>query len=242
MCIRDRASAYPFFLFFMAASIGIMFVTQVLPNFLPLFEEWDAPLPPQTILLVRIAELMSKHGPTVVAGFLAFVGIVLLWAFTAHGRWWLTRLLTWVPIIGPIYVRSTVASTTRTMGMLLSAGINVTDVVNVLTETTSNGYYASILARISSGLLSGARLSELVTAERFFPPLVSQLLYVGEESGTLVQNLDTVTKFFEREADRSVNTLIGIIEPAMIVSVGAVVAFIAASVVGPLYGVLQSIR
>lgn len=243
--LRDRlfrAGSYPLLLVVMAVLLGTNFVTQVLPNFIPLFEEWGAELPAATRALVALTAWWSEFGlwcGLALCGFLAALAVGLS---VKPGRFALSALLTRLPLVGPVFIKSNIAGASSTLTMLLAAGMPLTNAMWVVLESTGNRFFRSHLERIVDGLLQGFQLSVLFAADPLFPKLVPQLLAAGETSGDLVLYLESLTAYYDQEARRSVDTMIAAVEPLLILSVGAIVAMLAAAIVAPLYGVLKSIR
>ncbi len=139
-------------------------------------------------------------------------------------------------------VFSQIARFCRTLSLLLKAGVTLTEGLNLLVQTTENAPFREVLTGVRADVVQGKLLSQALASRPLFPPLVGQLVSIGEQTGQLEANLDTVVSSYDEEAGRAIARLVGMLEPALIILVGGVVAFIAVSILSPLYGLVRQIR
>jgi len=130
----------------------------------------------------------------------------------------------------------------RTMAILLKAGLPLSEVMDLILETTQNRVIREAMEEVRDKLLRGEGLSKPLANSKMFPPMLVQMVEVGEETGTLDSNLETMAEFYAREVDERINTLTAMIQPALTLCMGGVVAFIAISIIMPMYSIMQSIR
>lgn len=236
-----RAMSYPGFVLLVALGVAAMLITQVLPAMAPLFREFGAELPLITRLLVAFSDLTINQGPLILGGLGLAALLLVGWWRTPGGNRLLLSALLHSPVLGPVLIKGTVAGITRTMGLLLGAGLPIVEVLS-LVIATQNRVYRELLEQVREGLLAGQPLGPLLADSDLFPPLAAQLLAVGQETGTLQHNLQALTGFYEEESERAVTRMLAMMEPAMTIIVGIMVGAVAASVIGPLYSVLPTIR
>ena len=128
------------------------------------------------------------------------------------------------------------------MAILLRAGLPLSEVMDLIIHTTQNRVVHESMEEVRDKLLRGEGLSKPLAGSKMFPPMLVQMVEVGEETGTLDSNLETMAEFYAREVDERINTLTAMIEPTMTLVMGGIVAFIAISIIMPMYSIMQSIH
>ncbi len=202
----------------------------------------DAKLPPLTQAMLTISGFLIHYGlfllPVVVAGF------VLLMRFlkTPHGKAIFHHLILKIPMISPIIQKVAVARFARTFSALMGAGVAVLEALNVTAHAVGNVVYEKALIDAAEQVKNGKTLSSVIEKNELFPPIVAQMLSVGEETGQTDVVLVKVADFYEEEVDVAIDGISSIIEPVMILIMGSMVGLIAASVMGPIAGLAQSIK
>ncbi|MEK7872391.1 MAG: type II secretion system F family protein, partial [Chloroflexota bacterium] len=146
------------------------------------------------------------------------------------------------PIVRTLVINSNMARLTRTLALLMQAGIPVMDVLNLAVGTPLNQVLRDALMEVCDSIRAGQSISQAFAAQKAFPTMASQLIAVGEQTGRLGTNLETLAAFYESEADQAMTSAIGFIEPALILVVGGIVGFIAISVISPIYSAIQTVR
>jgi type IV pilus assembly protein PilC len=128
------------------------------------------------------------------------------------------------------------------MSILLKAGLPMSEIMNLIVDTMGNIIIKEALARVRTEMLQGQGLSKPIRQEDVFPSLLAQMVRVGEETGTLDANLETLAVFYEEEADRKIDALTSMMEPALMLFVGAGVGFLAVAVIMPMYSLMGTMR
>jgi type IV pilus assembly protein PilC len=239
--IRD-ALAYPVLVLAVAVFVVVLMVTTALPPMVDLFESFAADLPLPTRALITLTAVAGEYGIYVMPVGLVLAGLTAYWASQPAGQRLWDRLLLRLPLVSRLVIESQLSQFTRTTSVLISAGLPLSEVMELVIQTTGNSVVADALERARVALLSGQGLSAPLAAESIFPKLVSQMVRVGEETGTLQPNLETLADFYESEVDRSVHLLASLAEPVLTLLVGGVVGFIAISLVAPMYSIMSSIK
>ncbi|MBI2918427.1 MAG: type II secretion system F family protein [Chloroflexi bacterium] len=236
------AIRYPAFVAVVAVGAGFILVTFSLPALTLLFKEYGANLPITTKILIAITDIASAYGK------LMFASVILLtiglWAYfrTARGAPTRDALVLKLPVFGRVARLAVLYRFTSGLHTMLNAGLPLVEALQLAERTSGNSQVQGALVKTREDIMSGRSLSQAVGRQPLFPRFFSQMIAVGEQSGTLSQNLDSLAKFFNQETDRAVTALTGMIEPAMILVIGGTVGFIAVAVMSSLYGIIGQIK
>jgi type IV pilus assembly protein PilC len=238
----QRAMAYPLFL--LAASLAVVSVilTFALPALTTLYAQFKADLPLPTRILVAITGFAQSNGLLLLLLLALFVLLAILFAQTDSGRVRIDGALLRLPLLGAVNVRSIVARYTRTLGLLLRAGIPLVEIMDLVEATVGNRVARRALASVRRDVMRGQSFSAALAAQTLFPPMLAQMVQVGEETGKLEANLELVADLYEEEVDRAISALTGALEPAMTIIMGLIVGFIAVSTILPIYSIMRQIR
>lgn len=236
------AMAYPAFVVVLSVFVAVILVTAALPPLITLFDEFDQQLPLPTRILLALSKFATSYG--LYAGIAMVVGLVAtaLYVQRPKGHRQMDGLLVRAPLIGQVTMMSNTARVCRTMAMLFRAGLPLSEIIGLVIGTTQNRVYRERLNEVGEALLRGEGLSTPLARTELFPPLVVQMIEVGEETGTLDANLETMGEFYANELDERIAALTSMIQPALTLAMGAVVAFIAISIIMPMYQIVQSIQ
>jgi type IV pilus assembly protein PilC len=239
--LRDAVS-YPAFLVLFAIGVVILILNFTLPAMLGLYGEFNAQLPLPTRLLISAASFVVAYRLYL---FLAFA-VLAVGGFSyfrrPSGRRLLDTLLLRTPIVGTILLHGEVSRISRTLSTLIQAGISLPEALQLVHSIVSNTVVSSAVENLRRESLQGRGLSDPIARAGIFPRMFSQMVRVGEETGTLDASMNTVASFYDEEVDRSVNRVTGLLEPGLIIFVGLIVGFVAVSVIMPMYSLLQNIR
>ncbi len=201
----------------------------------------DAKLPIYTQMMLSISLFMQKNA------ILIFVSIFLALFFfrryikTPKGKFWWHKTLLKMPIINEILIKIAIARFSRTFASLMSSGVSVLDALDVTGAAIGNKVIEKDLREAAKEIKNGKQLSETLSKSKYFPAIVSQMLAIGEETGQMDTILVKVADFYEEEVEATIDGLSSIIEPLMIVVLGAVVGLVAASVMGPIASLSKNI-
>lgn len=238
------ASMYPTVIFGITiiAFFGIMlFVIPKLGKILKDLGGEDAELPVYTQAMLGISDFMK--GNAFIIFPVMFIGIVLLRRYirTPRGKYQFHSLLLRTPIIKTIVIKIAIARFARTFASLMSAGVSVLDALEVTGGAIGNKVIEAELKEAAKAVKNGKQLSEPLSASKHFPPIVPQMLAIGEETGQIDTILVKVADFYEEEVETTIDGLSSLIEPLMIVVLGGMVGLIAASVMGPISSLSKNV-
>jgi type IV pilus assembly protein PilC len=202
----------------------------------------DAKLPTITVLMLDLSSFFTSYW-YIVFGLLAG-GIFgfMRYIKTPKGRYKYHSIILKLPLIKTIVMKVAVGHFTRTFSALIEAGVAVLEALSVTSRAVGNAIFEKALMEAEEEVKIGKPLSAVIAANPLFPPIVSQMLLVGEETGQTDVVLVKVADFYEEEVDRAIEGISSIIEPIMIVIMGSMVGLIAASVMLPIAGLAQNIK
>ncbi len=202
----------------------------------------EAKLPALTQAMLDISHFITAYWYVVFAGIGATVFIFLRYIKTPKGKYQFDYLLLRTPLVKKIITKIAVAHFSRTFSALIEAGVAVLEALSVTSRAVGNAVYEKAIVEAEIEVKNGKTLSTVIEANKLFPPIISQMLLVGEETGQTDKILIKVADFFEEEVDAAIGGISSIIEPLMIVVMGTMVGLIAASVMLPIANLSQNIR
>lgn len=238
------ASAYPLAILGITviAFFGIMiFVIPKLGKIIKDLGGPDAKLPVYTQAMLNVSSFMQQNAILIVIFAVVSIFLVRRYIKTPKGKYRFHALLLRLPIIKIVITKIAIARFARTFASLMSAGVSVLDALEVTGGAIGNKVIEEELKKAAKEVKNGKQLSEPLAASTFFPPIVSQMLAIGEETGQTDTILLKVADFYEEEVDAVIDSLSSLIEPAMIIVLGAMVGLIAASVMGPIASLSQNV-
>ena len=237
-----RALAYPAVVLLMAIGVFALLITVALPPLVNLFESYDAALPVTTTLLMATAEFIINYKFTLLWGALILTILIIVYMRLPAGKLTVDRLKLKIPVIGAINTEQNMCHFCQVTSMLMKAGLSLPLIMDIATQTAGNRVIRQALNDVREKLIQGQGLSQPMAANELFPRLMVEMVVVGEKTGTMDSTLATLANYYDERVDQRINTLIAMIEPVLTVVIGLVVAFIALSLITPLYSILRSIR
>lgn len=236
------AMTYPAVILLLAFGVVMILLNFSLPPLLQLYNEFDAELPWPTRFLMGVSSFFMQYRLYLLLGLIILVGGIILYVRLPRGKRQLHRLLLKAPILGKINTFGNVVRFSRTLSTLLRAGLQITESMELTRQTLQNVILKEEIEALRQETFQGRGISGPLAQSPYFPPMLSQVVRVGEETGTLDTHLETTAAFYEEEVDRSLENLTTLLEPAMIIFVGIIVGFVAISVILPMYSLLGQIR
>lgn len=235
------AMIYPGVITTVTVGAFVFLMTVIVPKLAVIFDGLGGQLPWYTKLMLGISHALLNYGVYIGAGFFAAGFFLTRFLHTPHGKKLFDTLLVHAPIIGPIVIKVNVARFARTFGSLMASGISVLDALNATSTALGNTVFQDCLKEISKEVKAGKTISEPLKKMKVFPPIVGQMVAVGEETGELDKILVKLADFYEREVDTVVSGITSIIEPILIIVLGGMVGFIVVSVFGPISELSNSV-
>jgi type IV pilus assembly protein PilC len=195
-----------------------------------------------TKLLINVASFFIDSGIYVLMGVFIFVLFIIALLRRPSVKLARDQLMLKIPAIGSIIIERNMQFFCQTTSMLLKAGLRLPAIMDIVIQTSRNRIINGALSQVKDSLVQGAGLSQPMAANELFPPLLVEMVVVGEKSGAMDATLDTLADFYEKKVNRRIDTIIAMIEPVLTVIVGLVVIFIALSMITPLYSILRSMH
>jgi len=236
-----RAMIYPAFLMVLAIGAVAFLITVALPPMMEMLTELETGLPFTTKVLIAIIDFITGYKFYLLGAIFALVVLIACCIIQPVARREFDKLLLKLPLIGPINVLHHLSHFARTTSMLFSAGLAMPEIMEVVMQTSGNEIVREAVRDVRKGLIQGQGLSKPMSANKLFPPVLTQIVMVGEETDTLTSNLATLADSYEYEIGNKINTLTSMIGPCLILFIGLAVAFIASSVVMPIYTIYSSL-
>jgi type IV pilus assembly protein PilC len=231
-----KALYYPMAVLSVAVIVTIILLVKVVPTFKELFKSFGGELPGFTQFVLMISELLQNYG-----FYILFALIILIYYFI-HSyktkpafRHVLERLYLNVPLIGKLLQKAIVARFSRTLATTSAAGVPLTDAMDSVGKAAGNIVYQNAIYTMREGLATGQPLHVVMRQTGVFPLLVSQMISIGEESGTLDQMLEKVANIYEEEVDLSVDGLTTLLEPLIMILLGIVVGSLVIAMYLPIF-------
>ena len=235
------ALTYPAFVLAVAAVAVIALVTFVVPAMSGLFEQFGGELPLLTRIIVAISDFFRGNILYLAFGFIFVIGVSVWFFGTPTGKRIRSTMSLKIPIIKDVNIKGTMSRLARNLSILLGGGITLTEALELVIQTTDNVIFKEAFTKVRDDVHDGLLLSQAMRNQAIFPPMLTQVVGVGEHTGRLEPNLETVADFYEKETDKAVSSATGMLTPIMTIVVGGIVALIAISMYTPIYGLAGQI-
>jgi len=236
------AMIYPMVIGFVALSAIIVLLLFVIPTFQQMFASFDQVLPLPTRIVIMASDTLQSYWWAMGGGIAATVFLFKRWIATSSGRLTFDRILLRLPIFGNLARKGSVARFTRTLGTLLSSGVTILDGLEITARTSGNRVIHDAIMDSHSSIAGGESISEPLRVSGVFPPMVTQMINVGEETGDLDGMLTKIADFYDEEVDAAVESLLKAMEPLMIVVLGTVVGGMIVAMYLPIFGIINTMN
>jgi type IV pilus assembly protein PilC len=236
------AMIYPSVILVLALAVCTILVVFVLPNFVAIFHEFRAQLPLPTRIMLGVGLFAQTWRLQIVVGLIAVVIGTSLFFASRPGHIFRDYVLIRLPVIGSIVTYSIIERFTRTLSTMLRAGIPISETFDVAIASAGNIRFRRGLELVKQRMVTGDGFSRPLEATGLFAPMMIRMIRVGEETGSLDSSLEQIADFLAEEMDYKVRNMIALIEPGLVITVGAAVGFVAVSVILPMYGLLKAVK
>ncbi len=237
------AMMYPSIIMSAIILIAILMFIYVVPTLTKTFKDLGTELPGSTKFVIGLSDLISNHVLLVFLALAAVVGLGVAISKIPRTKRMIDWLSTRLPVVGGIAKEVNTARTTRTLSSLLGSGVSISRAIAITKEVVQNAYYKEVLEEVEAAVQKGAPISGVFkTHTQLYPVMMSEMIEVGEETGNLGTMLLDVATFYEGEVDNKTKDLSTIIEPVLMIFIGAAVGFFAVSMLSPMYSIMDSIK
>lgn len=215
--------------------VAFIMMVYVIPKLTEMYEEFGTTLPLPTQILIFVSRFTTRYWFIVIAGFIGLIYVLYLWKKTPLGREQIDSLKLRMPIIGPLTRNVILTDITRTLSMLVTAGVSIIEALNTIAEGVNNAVFEKSLSHAAKQVEKGLPLASVLERFEEYPPIVSQMTAVGEETGKLDEVLMRVSRYFELQSEVAIKGLTSAIEPIMMVLLGLGVGFLVMAIIMPIY-------
>ncbi len=237
------ALMYPSVVVIAMVGVGIIMLVSVVPNLAKTFQELGVELPPTTRFVIGLGEFLSHQWYIALLVFLVAAFALYRALKSKKGKWAMDGLVLRIPLFSPLVQKINSAFFARTLSSLIGAGIPIVKSLEITSTVLNNGRFRKALESAAEEVRKGAKLSQsLKNSGKLYPLVVLQMLEVGEETGQTGEILAKLADFFEEEVNAITKNMASVIEPVLMLFMGAVVGFFAVSMIQPMYSVLGSIK
>jgi len=243
--LRDRvqqALIYPAFLALAGAGLITLFITFMVPQLVGFMSQNGGALPLPTQILLGVNHLITTYWWLVLVVLIGLVIAFRAFVRTDEGRisWDRFRLL--IPGYGRVMRHRYYAQFSRTLGTLMENGVPLLRAIDLVAEIADNRYLEVKMVEVRRAVIDGATLSTALTAQKLFPDLLTDMMAVGEQTGHFAQTMQTIADVYERELDRTVQTISALIPPVIIVLIAIVVGFVVYSILSAVFEMTHSLQ
>jgi type IV pilus assembly protein PilC len=236
------ALMYPAVIVFAMILIAILMLTYIVPTLMKTFTELKLDLPASTKFVLFVSNLVRENGLMVfIVTFTVFV-LLFLWSKKESGKKIIHYAILKIPIIGGIVQEVNTARTARTLSSLLNSGVDVVESMKITADVIQNIHYKKVLELSSKSIEKGDTISKIFTEnKKLYPIFLGEMMSVGEETGKIGEMLMGVATFYEDDVDQKTKDMSTVIEPFLMVFIGAVVGFFAVAMISPMYSLVNVI-
>lgn len=242
--LRNRVLAaliYPILMVFLASAAVAFLMIRVVPRILELFEDWGRALPLPTVILLDITSFFKTYGWVVLLGLVGALLVTLFYFRTERGRFFFDRLILRVPIFGRLTRIIATTRFSRTLGTLLASSIPLLRAMNIVKNIVNNRVIAEAIENSQESIVEGQSIAAPLARSGVFPPMVTDMIAIGENSGQLEHMLLKVSDAYDNQIETTVSGLTSILEPFLILIMGGVVLFIVLAVLLPIFEMNQMV-
>lgn len=229
------ALIYPAIVMIAMMVIAFIMMAFVIPKLTSMYADFGAQLPFPTLILISISNFFAKFWIPIL--LLAVVAVIMVrkWKKTPNGERFFSKLMVRMPLIGKLVQKTLLTEFIRTMSLLLSAGIPLIQALEVVGDGVENVLYRESFIRAKAKIEKGTPFSEALAMEEQFPPILYQMVAVGEETGKLDEILLKLSEYYESETEQAVKNLTAAIEPLIMIILGIGVGFLVIAIILPIY-------
>jgi type IV pilus assembly protein PilC len=231
------AMMYPLVVSLLAIGIVSFILVTIIPKFEDIFKQLGAELPMLTQLLVDMSRILMTKTPWVIVGVVLVIVVFKKINSTKEGKHFFDRVMLKTPVLGPLMKKIAIVRFAGTLATLIHSGVPILQALDIVRDTSGNEVISRAMEKVYNSVKDGDTIHEPLARCPVFPPLVIHMVAVGEETGAIDLMLIKVAEAYEREVDDTVNALTSILEPILIVFLGAIVGVIVVALYLPLFSI-----
>jgi type IV pilus assembly protein PilC len=220
--------------------VGILMIF-VIPVFETMFKSAGQSLPLPTLIVLTLSKFIKKYVFLFIPAFILFIYLFRKYYQTDRGKMMIDRLLLKLPVFGPLLKKVAVARFSRTLGTLVSSGVPILDGLTIVSRTAGNRAVETAILSARSSIREGETIAEPLGRSGIFPPMVIQMIAVGESTGALDNMLSKIAEFYEEEVDVTVANLTSLLEPFLMIFLGVVIGGVVISMYLPIFNMASAV-
>lgn len=235
------AMIYPAVVVTVAIGVTLIMLTKIVPVFAKMFAGLGAELPAPTLMVLSISNFIRSN---FLLGIFLLIALIIGYKYysrTEQGRLQIDKTKLRIPLIGDLLRKSAISRFTRTLGTLISSGVSILDALEITAKTSGNKVVQNAIRRSVLSIAEGETITQPLKASGVFPPMVTQMIAVGEKTGGLDDMLAKIADFYDEEVDAAVSALTSIIEPVIIVFMGIVIGGVLIAMYLPMFDIIGKI-
>ena len=236
------AMVYPIITIIVAIVVVAIILVFVIPVFAEMFSDFGASMPAPTLFVMALSDFVIGNIIYIIAGIFAAVFLIKRVYATNKGRILMDDMFLRLPVIGILIRKVSVAKFTRTTSTMLSSGVSILEVLDIVAKTSGNKIIEFAIQDVKIGISEGRSMSDPLLESGVFPPMVCSMIAVGESTGALDIMMEKIADFYDDEVDQAVKTLTDMIEPFMLVFLGVVVGGLVISMYLPIFSMAGAIQ
>lgn len=229
------ALTYPIAVIGIAVIVVAVILIWVIPVFQKMFADFGGELPAPTQFVINLSQGLKKYGIFIVIGFFVISSIIKKYYSTPKGRRKIDAFLLKVPVFSDIIRKSSVARFTRTLGTMIQSGVQILDAMDIVAKTAGNKIVEDAILNAKVSISQGKTIAEPIGESGVFPPMVVQMISVGEATGAMDTMLNKIADFYEEEVDAAVDALTALLEPMLMVGLGSILGGLIISMYLPIF-------
>jgi type IV pilus assembly protein PilC len=233
---------YPSFLIVLAVGMIAVILTYVIPKFAELYADLNTPLPVTTRVLIAVSGTIRENLVLIVPGLLGVIVVLKIWTSSRRGMHWLDELKLKVPVIGHLWTMFSMAQLARTLATLLQGGIPLVPALESAREASGNRVIAESISSAITHVREGRPVSDSLQQTGHFPELALEMIRVGEQTGSLPDMLNHVADFYDEDVTIRSTTLLGWVEPVILLVVAVFIATVLISLYMPIFSLGSAVR
>ena len=236
------AMAYPVVIVIVASGILTFIMLKIVPTFIKIFEDMEAgELPAPTKLLIRLSKLFTQRFYLIIVFVIAMVIFYKILNKIKFTKYWIDMLKMKIFIFGPVVMKTIIARFARTLATLITSGVPILQSLQIVRDTVGNDVIARAINEVRNRVREGEGIAGPMLRTKVFPPMVTNMIAVGEETGAMDAMLEKIADAYEAEVDAAVAAMTSMLEPLLIVFMGGIVGFIVISLFLPLIKLAMSL-
>lgn len=239
-----KAMIYPVILFIVAIGVVAVFLTKVIPSYSDMFDQMGSELPGITKAVVAASDFVMNNVILILLVIVAVIVAIRIFKQTETGREFFGKLAIKVPVLGNMNIKTACSTFSRTLSTLLYSGVSMIDALEIVSRVLSNELYKKAVLHAKEEVAKGVPLSEPIATSGLFPPMVSHMAKIGEETGDIEDMLTRLADYYDEEVEMATQSLTAAMEPMIILVLAGVVGILIAAIMSPMikmYGDMENL-